>query len=830
MVDDKQSLLDNFNFALVGAGGKLPFQSYVSSIDPTTASPGVLIQGSQNTLIPIKGNPLNRPGLKLRGAGNGTISGTVSSYEWNSSLGATRVLRVNGLGPTAKLQVEFNKGDGSGYIWYDLIQNLALTRFVFDSWYNNSFKKDGLLMVKGDTVVHYWSGGIAVVAAVSNANGFISAIDEPGTSPSDDSGGVGYVVGDILGITGGAATLYVDAVSPGGVATALPSTMTSIGTGYLVNDIVAIPSQNNGAAAYFKVTSISGPGGITGISILSSGNGYVPSVNNVVAGGTGTGAHIDVFAVGNSITKWHVLTNGSGYSTGVNVVLTGGTGTGANLHITATANAAITVAGQQPLAQLGFEGTNNITIGGVTYQYTAVTGQSFIGIAVDPSSIPVGSVILQAIQTTNNLPDKTNLNFTNDFIKVINNQLHVGCYKSNLVYVSSGSDYTNFEISLPRVPNSPDLIVLDSPGRGITTQRSTNTLYPSTPVISGGIGDWYTISYQQTTVALLDGSGNTITVENATRVKSENTDLATALAHEFITNVGDDIVFVDQNNQLREYGTVRNFTNPTFPLLSLDVYKELQGLDLTGGHCRAVAGEDAETVYITCPKTGTDYMYQIRQRLNDVGNMVAERIWQPPQIRGLSRIAVINGVTYGHSATNPQLFQLWETGQYYDDAPDGTDLPYECHAIFAYLNIGRTQQLFFDKIFIEGYMTPGTPLMCTVLMEYQGSKFNPTFIINSPGKGQNVPRFYEIATQGSLGDESLGDTPLGDGLTLSGANDESTPKFRCIRAVTPQDIFEYALDVWSNFPSAQWELVTLGANHMSTGRQPVSITTVSTRG
>lgn len=807
-------LIDNFDFILVGAGSKFPFRSYVSSIDPTNAEPGVLIAGSQNVYINLRGNPQVRPGLLRRGVADATLAGTKSSYEWQASTGITHPLRIN----NGNLEVEVQTA--AGLIWVNLMTSLTLTRFVFVPWWNDTLKKDQLLFVKGDTVIHEWSGGVGIVSAVSNASGFIGTILQPGDlSLTNTSGGIGYVVGDVLGVTGGAATIYVDQISPGGVSGV---SIQAPGSGYAVNDTISLAVEGNGNKAILKVLTVDGSGVVLTYSILNAGSGYVQDTINKVAStssGSGTGFFAFITSTGNTITQWHLQKNGSGYSTANNIPLTGGTGTGATLSITATANYAVTLAGNKSATQLGFEGASgNIMINGHTYTFSLSNqdgGQSFVGLSADPSAEPVGSVVLQPIVTNNNLPDPANLQFTNDFIQVINNQLHVGCYNSRFVYVSSNTDYTNFTVPATRSQGDPDLLTLDSNVRGIAVQPTTNAQVQNA-VISGGLGDWYTVIRSQITV------GTTLE-EQVSVTKSESADLATALAHEFIDNIGGDIIFLDQNNQLREFGNVRNITTPVFPLLSLDVYTELKGLNFTGGHLRAIADEDGETVYLVCPNGGVDYMYQIRQKLDAVGNLTAQRIWHPPQVRGLSRIALINGITYGHSNSQPQLYQLWNTNQYHDDSPGGQPLPYECDLFLAYLNGGRTSLVKFDKLFVEGYMTQGSVVGCNVLLEYEGSLNTPSVVLNDPAKGQKKARFYVAANDASLGENSLGSNPLGDGLDPLGGDAALIPKFRCIRDVTAQDVFEYALDVNSNTADTQWEILCIGVNQIPSQNRPVNL-------
>lgn len=814
------NLTDNFQFLLVGAGTKYPFRSYISSIDPTAAEAGILIAGSQNVYKTLKGTISVRQGMLRRGVADATIAGVKSSYEWETSLGYTRPLRVvNG-----NLQVEFDPG--TGIQEYTLLSGLTLSRFVFAPWWNNSLKKDDLIFVKGDNAMYYWSGGMGVVAAVSNATGIIAQIEQPNYY-QESSGGIGYKIGDVLtvGGTGTGATLIVDSVqdpasgSPvGGVSSV---TIYTGGTGFAVNDIIALATPAGGATCYLQVTGVSG-GVVTSVSIKVVGNGYSGGGVKLGTHVSGSGVDFSCFVtIGSTITKWHLVQNGSGYAAASNVVLNGGTGIGATLQIDSVANYSITLKGGNGInnvSQLGFENSGGqVVINGNTYSYllsNANGGLALVGISTDPTSEAIGSVAIQPVSNATQLPDSNNPTFTNDFIEVINNQLHVGSYISRLIYVSSNNNWANFTVPNTRVAGDPDLLTLDSSARAITVQKGTSG-QAGNAVISGSKGDWYTIVRSNVTV-------NNILAEQVDVSKSQSADLATALAHEFITNVGDTIIFLDQNNQLREFGTVRNITNPVYPLLSLDVFTELQNLDFTGGHLRAVADEGGETVYITCPKSGIDYMYQIRQQINTLGNLTAERLWQPPQVRGLSRIAVINGVTYGYSNTNPQLYQLWNTGQWHDDSPGNEPVPYTPHLFLAYINNGRDKFLFFDKFFAEGYMTQATNLNCNIFEEYQGSGALPTIVLNSTAKSGKTAKLYTSQQDASLGEASLGDNPLGDGIIFSDPS-LAVPKFRCIRTTTPKDIFEYALDVYSDSLDAQWEILCLGVNQLSTGREPIGI-------
>lgn len=473
---------------------------------------------------------------------------------------------------------------------------------------------------------------------------------------------------------------------------------------------------------------------------------------------------------------------------------------------------AVTIVLTETLASQGFAlAASTVVINGNEYAYTSQAGSTFSGVSPTPVGEANGSIVIEKVETTLNTPT----GFSNDFIKVVNNQLHVGAYNSRLIYISAFDDFHDFTVPAVRVTGDPDLLTLDSQARGITVQKGATDV-SGNAVISGGLGDWYTVIRSQLTV------GTDLT-EQVQIIRSTTADLSTALAHEFITLVGVDIIFVDQNNQLRQFGLVRNIVSPVFPLLSLDVFTELKNRDFTGGAIRAVADENDTTIYITVPAEGIDYMYHIRQKIDEVGNKVGERFWDPPQVRNVSRIAVIDGITYGHSNANPQIYQLWNTGQYSDDSPSGEELPYECHATFAYLSLpDRTDTLYFDKLYYEGYMTQGTTLYNNIYYEYQGSQSILTVRVNKPtDPGKKMAKFYSSTATPSLGDVSLGEIPLGEGISAVGGS--NPPKFRAMRRVQPQEVFEFALDLASYDLDSQWEILCLGANMQPTPSRATSI-------
>jgi hypothetical protein len=444
-----------------------------------------------------------------------------------------------------------------------------------------------------------------------------------------------------------------------------------------------------------------------------------------------------------------------------------------------------------------------IVIGGVTYTYTGGESTATLqGVTPDPSGIVAGTLAIQSVIT--NVPSFPIAITQLDFLKVINNQVYIGSYTSRTIFISSSTAFLNYTVPTPRLPGSPGYVILDSNAKGIGyRQGQAHVAY--------GTSSWCIITFVQSTVS--NGSSS-LTIENIVPVVKPVARLQAAYAHEFIDNVGDNIVYLGQDQQLRSFGDFNNAFVPAYPSYSQDIQTELNSVNFTGGGLRCIG----EFTYITAPTTGVTYLYQVRQLVDSSGNVTAERLWHSPWVLNATRIDQINGTVVAFSNANPQYYQVWDTNQWYDDSPSGQQLPYSCVCAFSYRDGGRKQGLQqFDKLYTEGYLSEGTPLNVAVNYNYQGSLNVLQGVVNSIAlpatlfEGQNAP---------SLGDSSLGDDSLGNGLftNLNGMN--VLPKFKCINYFNLQNCFEYQPVYYSNAANAQWELMALGTNAQIDDQQP----------
>jgi len=429
--------------------------------------------------------------------------------------------------------------------------------------------------------------------------------------------------------------------------------------------------------------------------------------------------------------------------------------------------------------------TKVITIGGTLYAYTG--GESTTTLTgVTPNASAVTGTALSAVITWPNTPTST---FTSDFLRIINNQVYLGSYNSLKIFMSSNTDFTNYTVPTPQLDGSPGLFIMPAVAKGIGVRQGKAH-------IGSGANYWVIISFD------LVSNNNIITRNNTIDIKPVAY-LQAPYSHEFIDSVGDNLVYLAQDQQVRSFGDFNNLFATGYPSLSQEVATELAEENFTNGALRAIG----EFIYITAPNSGKVYLRQERTRLDEGGSIVSEKLWHSPFIWNATRIDQIEGVVVAFSNANPQIYEVWDTNQWYDDSPSDEHLPYECVAAFSYRGEERRQGLWsFDKQFTEGYITAGTTLNCLMNYNYDGATNSTIFTVNSV----TLPAYLFQPDLSSLGDSSLGEESLGNGGITDLAN--TLPKFKVFNSLPLINCFEWQPIYYSDSADAQWELLAVGDN------------------
>lgn len=428
--------------------------------------------------------------------------------------------------------------------------------------------------------------------------------------------------------------------------------------------------------------------------------------------------------------------------------------------------------------------SGTVVVNGTTYTYTGSGGSTLTGVTPNPTGEANGSGVLETVATSSNTPAT---DFLADFLKVINNQVYVGSYTSRLCYISENDDYTDYVVPTPRAPGDPELLTLDDTLNGIGVRQGKAH-------IGVGNGRWAIVAFNDITV------GSTLTQQTVVTVKPVALGQA-PYAHEFIDSVGDNLIYLGQDQQVRSFGDFNNLFTSGYPSLSQEVSTELSDETFTGGTLRCIG----EFMYITAPNSGKVYIRQERTSVDGNGNIVAERLWHSPFVWNLVKVDDLDGTVIGFSNANPQIYNLWNTGQWYDDCPSDEELPYSCILALGYRTNNRRQGLqLFDKLFTEGYITEGTLLNFTINYDYQGSTSIVNGVINSIAQPTT---FFGGQDPASLGDASLGTESLG-----SSEVEDSISKFKNISSLADINCFEYQPIFSSDSANSRWEMLAVGTN------------------
>jgi hypothetical protein len=734
---------DDFDFYTVGTGDR-PFTSYDSSSDPTTLDPTYIVRGSKNVFKDDNNNINVRVGLKRYLAQDSSLNGVKSSFEWNTSFGAERDIRVLEDG---QFQVIFN----GAFVTLDTFTD---TRFVFTKWWDDVNQQEILVMTNGTNQILSWTGGMADgVGSINSATVLIH-------------GGTSYA------LTASSNETTVLTVNDGA---------TTIGYSAFILD----SNPTNGTTGSLDMVTGSFTSGTLNFQFVTALTGSVAATAKVKIGATKEDTAANLLALLQAPSTTTIQFDGTNNANAI---------TALGLQTFSSVNS-LNSDDDETWTSKGFVAPGTLSVGGTEYTYRLIAEQYLVDISGTPAT---GTLAFQTIES-NAGPSTT---FLSDFCETITNQLILGSYSSPIIYFSADTDFLDFTNSGDLVSGDPDTIVLDELPRGVIVVNES-------AYIPAGNNAWY-ICTPNTPLPVQQTLGTNDRLVIVKVVKKVGAAKTAALAHEFLTSLADTIVYLGQDNQLRMFGIFTDLLGTKFPSVSIPVKQELLETDFTGGQIRAVG----DNIFIVAPLPGLVFAYQQRDDVNSTGNIVSQRIWQPPFEWNISRIAVINGLEYGYSNQSPETYQLFNTDQWHDDSPSGP-MPYDCIARFAYWQFkDRTKIGDIDKVFLEGYMFTDTDLTCTLRADYLGSTAIEDKVISAQGDSPVL-----FTSEGTLiGEQIIGQELLGGATSLTGI-----PKFRAIGVFKKHECFEYQVELHSFALDARWQIVTMGTNGSQVINNPVQL-------
>lgn len=460
----------------------------------------------------------------------------------------------------------------------------------------------------------------------------------------------------------------------------------------------------------------------------------------------------------------------------------------------ATANT-ITLNGTKTWAQLGFYlTTGTVIINGTSYGYTGGTSTTTLtGVTPDPSAEPVDSVIYQKPRTTANssitgLPSS----FQNNLISALNNQVYVGSFVDNSVYVSKINNFKDFSFSTPRVVGEGALLTLDGTPTSFIPQENYMA-------ISAGHDQWY-----ETTLTL----SADLTMESLTVTRLKTTSNQAAISQAATSKIKNDIVFISFEPIFNTLGRVDNVVlTPQVTDVSFPIVDDMDNYDFT----------DSSTIYwkqyaiLAIPASSRVLIFNMTDPKN--------RFWECPLIMQISRFSIIDGELYGHSYQTSESYKLFDG--YADRAIPGVSIgnPINAVVFFAFENSGiRPKTKSFNKLWIEGYISPTTILTSGIQYDQDGCATMTSYDIS----GTDSSVVCSSTSNNSLGKNSLGKFPLGGNLDVSSS--QLPPRFNVIKTFPRTPYFNWQPSFGSSGVNQNWELLGFGTNASPTSEGENNIT------
>lgn len=460
----------------------------------------------------------------------------------------------------------------------------------------------------------------------------------------------------------------------------------------------------------------------------------------------------------------------------------------------------ITKTGTNTFAQNRFYVNRNRTVvnarTGVEYTYTGGAGTTQItGVSPDPTGdLVAGDILIQKVVTQSNKPAADRIN---DTLFVFENQLVVGSFTDNEVYISQNDDYDDFSFSAPRVAGEGGLLTLDGPSGGFGA-LSTNL------VAFAGRSSIFKAQYTQISV------GTTLAETLGVKRLKTGVDQG-SLSPDCIVPIGNGLVYMSHESALRELNQTQLNDEPDLRTLSNPIKPDFDAEDFTG--TQGIWAKNA--VYITSPVNSRLYILEF---VEDADGKL-RRFWQPPQLLPVQSLSIIGGALHGHSNSVAETYKLFDTFSDINSTDD--KLPINAIAVFSYRTFestGRNRALLknFDEYFVEGEISPSTTdLLLTLQYGFGGHIQNVERTID----GTDSDILEEELVGAGLGQVSLGQQPLGGSMDAP----SDSRKFRVIFEIAREDFSQIRPIFSTNEVDRYWSIIAHGPNVARSTRRDTTI-------
>lgn len=486
--------------------------------------------------------------------------------------------------------------------------------------------------------------------------------------------------------------------------------------------------------------------------------------------------------------------------------------TGAVTTVSSNTATTITKQGTSTWQQEGFLPTGSINVNGTAYTYTGgQTTTTLTGLTALPT-FTVGAEVHQEPVTTS-LSSATGILVT--FGPTVvgcgrRNQLYLGSASSNNLYISKVNNYLDYSFTIPtRVAGEGALIPLDAAPTGflpleVVANSGGTSAYDL--YISEGLSTWAII---RSTLS------SDLTSETLEHIRMKVAPLQGAFSERMMGKMQNHIMFIGNDNVGYFYGYNSYEYIPSSTDFSYPIIDDMKSYDFTDGQITNYQNY----IYVSIPQSGLIRVYNMTDQTKEdnsnykgIEDVTGQPwFWEAPVTYPIAGFYVVDGELYGHAYATSESYKLFTGGSF-----AGQNII--ANATFAYDDKGdRTQSKASDEIWVEGYIKQNTILTTTVAGDLDYFRTSQSVTID----GSN-PQYVSFGGGGhSLGQESLGSTPLGGGITQT----TTLPAwFHVARTYPNVPSYLEQVSFNSNGVDLQWEIIAFGTNDAFTVEGNNSIT------
>lgn len=451
----------------------------------------------------------------------------------------------------------------------------------------------------------------------------------------------------------------------------------------------------------------------------------------------------------------------------------------------------VTKEGTSTFAQNRFYGARNMTFTcvrtGTDYTYTGGAGTTTLTGIADTTGLQAGDILVQKIVTNT---DKPAAGRTNDTILVFENQLVLGSFDDNEVFISQHDDYDDFTYSAPRIVGEGMLLTLDGPSGGFGVLSKSLLAF-------AGRSSIFKAVYQEITVSTtLTETLNVEKLKSGIDQGSQSPDC--------IIPMGNDIIYLSYEPALRILSQPEDISGPQLKTLSDPIKPDFDAEIWT--NAQGIWFKNA--LYIAAPSSSKVYILEFMSVVSKnvyggLGESVL-KFWQPPQILPVRSLCVISEDLHGHSNSVAETYKLFDG---YSDINSNDDkIPVEAIAVFSYNSYGKPALLKeFDEYFCEGYISPSTKdLLLTLNYDYGGY----TQKIEKTIDGMDEDILEEFVSGVSLGQAPLGQEPIGGSSSVP----SDSRKFKIIFEIAKESFNRIQAKFSTYEADRYWAILSHGAN------------------